>query len=70
MLHAHSNSRYCSRLAQHSQLRVTNVFTVDIDISNFSLALVDVFSVRIFLYDVNQSYFLLISTKIFLDDVG
>ena len=64
---AYSTSRSCSQLflAQHSQLRVTKVFTVDINISCFSLTLADVFSVRIFLYDVNQNYFLSISTKIF-----
>jgi len=64
---AHSNLRFCSWLflAQHSQLRVTKVFITDIDISCFSLMLVKVFSVRIFLYDVNESYFLPISTKIF-----
>ena len=63
----HSNSRSCSRLflVQHSQLRVTKVFKADIDISCFSMTLADVFSVRIFLYDVNQNYFLLISIKIF-----
>ena len=62
-----SNSRSCSRFffAQHLQLRVTKVFTVDIDISCFSLTLVEIFLVRIFLYDVNQSYFLSISAKIF-----
>jgi len=64
---AHSNSRSCSRLflAQHSQLQVTKVFTADIDISCFSLTLDEVFSVRIFLYDVKQNYFLPISAKIF-----
>ena len=58
---AHLNSRrYCSQLirVQHSQLQVTNVFTTDIDISFFSLALPDVFSVRIFfLADVNHGNF-------------
>jgi len=64
---AHSNLRFCSRLflAQHSHLRVIKVFTVDTDISCFSLILAEVFSVIIFLYDVNQSYFLPISVKIF-----
>jgi len=57
----------CSRLilTQHSQLRVTKVFTIDIDISCFSLTLAKVFSIKIFLYDVNQSYFLPIPAKIF-----
>lgn len=42
---AHSNSCSCSRLflAQHSHLRVTRVFTVDIDIRCFSLMLAKVF---------------------------
>ena len=65
---AHSNSRRsCSRLilAQHSQLRVTKFFTVDNNISYFSLTLAEDFSVRLFLYHVNLSYFLPISTKIF-----
>ena len=64
---AHSNSRSCSRIffAQHSQLWMTKVFMTDIDIRYFSLTLAEVFSVRIFLYDVNQSYFLPISAKFF-----
>ena len=64
---AHFNSHSCSRffLAQHSQLRVTKVFTTDINISCFSLTLAEVFLVKFFLYDVNQSYFLSLSVKIF-----
>ena len=64
---AHFNSRSCSWFffAQHSQLRVTKVFTANIDISYFSLTLVKIFFVIIFLYDVNQNYFLPISAKIF-----
>jgi len=54
-----------SFVAQHSQLWVTKVFTADIDISCFSLTLAEVFSVKIFLYNVNQSYFLSMSTKNF-----
>jgi len=63
-VHSDSHSYSWLFLVQHSQLRVTEVFTADIDISYFSLALTKVFLVRIFLYDVNQSYFLSTSAKI------
>ena len=69
---AHFNSRFFSRLflTQHSQLRVTKVFTAKIDISCFSLTLAEIFSVRIFCMMSTKAIFCRYQPRFFLDDFG